>query len=136
MRNIFTNNINKIKDNRKQRSDLKYSFSDIILGAFSMFYFQSKSWLSYQNKMQTQSGNNNARTLFGIENIPVNNHIKNILDKIDTKHFKQVYDDILVVIEQIGILKEFVFMKEYLLVAIDGVYYHSSQKVKCKCCQN
>jgi len=26
-------------------------------------------------------------------------------------------------------------MKEYLLVAVDGVQYHSSQKVKCECCQ-
>ena len=36
---IFTNNIKNIKDERKQRSDLQYKFTDIILGAFSIFYF-------------------------------------------------------------------------------------------------
>ena len=33
------------------------------------------------------------------------------------------------------ILKEFIFMKDYLLVALDGTYYHSSKKISCNCCQ-
>jgi hypothetical protein len=43
----FTSNINNIEDTRRQREDIKYSFNDIILSAFSVFYFQSKSWLSF-----------------------------------------------------------------------------------------
>ena len=52
MVNIFKDNIKNIKDDRRKRSDLKYSFTDIILGAFSIFYLQSDSWLSFQRKMQ------------------------------------------------------------------------------------
>ena len=132
---IFTNNIKNIKDERKQRSDLQYKFTDIILGAFSIFYFQNKSWLSFQNSMKSLKGNSNAATMFGITDIPSDNHIRNILDKIEPSSFKKVYEDIIIAIEQIGILKEFIFMKDYLLVALDGTYYHSSKKISCNCCQ-
>jgi hypothetical protein len=132
--NIFKDNIKNIKDDRRKRSDLKYSFTDIILGAFSIFYFQSDSWLSFQRKMQKIKGRDNAKTIFGI-NIPVENHIKNILDKIEPKVFKNIYDDFLLECERLNIINQYVFMKEYLLVAVDGVQYHSSQKIKCECCQ-
>ena len=131
---IFKNNIKNIKDNRRKRSDLKYSFNDIILGAFSMLYFQNDSWLQFQGKLKTVEGGDNAKNFFGIENIPVENHIKTQLDKIKpSSSFKKVYDDILLECERLDIIKQFVFMEEYLLVAVDGVQYHSSQKVKCQC---
>ena len=38
LKSIIVENIKNIKDDRRQRSDLKYSFKDIILGAFSLFY--------------------------------------------------------------------------------------------------
>jgi hypothetical protein len=80
--------------------------------------------------MQTASGKNNAKTLFDIENIPVDNHIRNILDKVEPKSFKKIYDDIVVECQRLGILNQFVFMKEYLLVALDGTHYHSSYSLK------
>ena len=99
-----------------------------------MFYFQSESWLSFQRRMQKVKGKNNAKTIFGI-NIPVENHIKNTLDKLEPKVFKQVYDDLLLECEKLSILKHFIFMKEYLLVAVDGTEYHSSKNIHCECCQ-
>ena len=134
MLNIFKDNIKNIKDERRQRSDLKYSYADIILGAFSMLYFQNPSWLSYQKKMQGINGQSNATTIFGIK-VPSENHSKKLLDKLSPKVFKKVYDDILLECERLNIISQFIFMKKYLLVAVDGVQYHSSQKIKCKCCQ-
>ena len=101
-----------------------------------MLYFQNDSWLQFQGKLKTVEGGDNAKNFFGIENIPVENHIKTQLDKIKPcSSFKKVYDDILLECERLDIIKQFVFMEEYLLVAVDGVQYHSSQKVKCQCCQ-
>ena len=86
--------------------------------------------------MQTKSGKNNAKTMFGIDNIPVDNHVRNILDKIDPKSFKKIYEDILEECQKLKIINQFVFMKKYILVALDGTHYHSSKKVKCSCCQS
>lgn len=132
--NIFKSNIDNIKDARRQRSDLHYSFTDIILSAFSIFYFQSESWLSFQRKIRQNKGKDNAKAIFGI-NIPVENHIKNILDKLEPKVFKQVYDDFLLECERLKIIEQFIFMKKYLLVAVDGVQYYSSKNIHCECCQ-
>jgi len=135
MLNSLRINIANIKDERKSRSDIKYKFTDIILSAFSIFYFQNKSWLSFQNSMKSLKGNSNATTIFKIEDIPSDNHIRNILDKIKPQSFKKVYDDTIMIIEQIGILKQFIFMKEYLIIALDATCYHSSKKIHCDHCQ-
>lgn len=132
---IFKNNIKTIKDERRIRSDIRYSFNDIILGAFSIFYFQNVSWLSFQRKMKDIKGKDNAKNIFGI-NIPIENHIKNILDKINPNNFSSIYNDLLLKCDKLDIIKQFIFMEKYLLVAIDGVSYHSSKKINCQCCQS
>ena len=135
MLDTFTTNINNIEDTRRLRSDIKYSFKDILLSAFSIFYFQSKSWLSFQRKMDTNKGSNNAKTIFGITDIPSDNHIRNILDKITPNSFKSVYESIHKYLNKIGLLKQFNFMDKYILVALDGTQYHSSKNISCNCCQ-
>ena len=131
----FTHNILNIEDSRKQRTNLIYSLKDIILSAFSIFYFQNKSWLSFQRDIDTKKGTSNAQTIFGIDDIPSDNHIRKVLDKITPDSFKKVYEIILEKLRDIGILDKFNFKDDYILVALDGTHYHSSKNISCKCCQ-
>ena len=132
----LTHNISNIEDTRKQRTNLVYSLKDIILSAFSIFYFQNKSWLSFQRDIDTAKGISNAKTIFGISDIPSDNHIRNMLDKITPDNFKKVYELILEKLKDIGVLDKFNFKDEYMLVALDGTHYHSSKNISCKCCQS
>lgn len=132
----LTHNISNIEDTRKQRTNLIYSLKDIILSAFSIFYFQNKSWLSFQRDMNTAKGTSNAKTIFGIDNIPTDTHIKQVLDKITPDNFKKIYDEILEKLRDIGVLNKFNFLDKYMLVALDGTHYHSSKNISCKCCQS
>jgi len=131
----MSDTIDTIIDTRKQRKNLKYSLDDIVLSAFSVFYFQNKSWLSFQRGAQTSKGLSNAQTMFGIKDIPSDNHIRKILDTITPKCFKMIYEKILLKIKSLGVLEKFTFYKEYILIALDGTYYHSSKNISCKCCQ-
>jgi len=131
----LTHNISSIEDTRKQRSNIIYSLKDIILSAFSIFYFQNKSWLSFQRDIETKKGISNAQTMFGIKAIPSDTHIKNILDKITPDSFRKIYEMIIEKLQDIGILDKFNFKDDYMLVALDGTHYHSSKKISCKCCQ-
>ena len=131
----FTHNISNIEDSRKQRTNLIYSLKDIILSAFSVFYFQNKSWLSFQRDIDTSKGISNAKTIFGISDIPSDNHIRKVLDKITPDSFKKVYEIILEKLRDIGILDRFNFKDDYMIVALDGTHYHSSKNISCKCCQ-
>ena len=49
------------------------------MGAFAVFFMQSASFLLYQRDMQRTHGHNNARSLFGIEQVPSDPHIRNLV---------------------------------------------------------
>ena len=59
-----------------------YSMEDAALGAFSVFFTQSPSFLSFQISMALAKGCSNAQTLFGMGDIPTDNHIRNLLDPV------------------------------------------------------
>ena len=87
----LSDTINAIVDKRKQRSNLKYTLHDIVLSAFSVFYFQNKSWLSFQRDVQTTKGLSNAQTMFGIKEIPSEiNASKRWIDNFDNQTNKKL----------------------------------------------
>jgi hypothetical protein len=59
----------QIQDPRKASNGNKYTLKDALLGAFSMFFMQSESFLEYQRQMESHHGKSNAQSLFGMINI-------------------------------------------------------------------
>jgi hypothetical protein len=51
-----------------------YSMADAALGAFSVFFMQSPSFLDFQRTLQVAKGCNNALTLFGVTQIRAHSH--------------------------------------------------------------
>jgi hypothetical protein len=49
--------------------------ADIGLSAFSLFFVQSESFLSYQRSLEEGRKTSNCHTLFGMAKIPTDNHI-------------------------------------------------------------
>jgi hypothetical protein len=47
-----------------------YSMADIGLSAFSLFFMQSESFLSFQGRLEKGHGTSNCHTLFGMKKIP------------------------------------------------------------------
>src|SRR6266446_10042460 len=72
----------QLPDHRKEGPNTRYSIQDAALGAFGIFFTQSPSFLDYQRRLQQTKGQNNARTLFGVERIPCDNQVRNLLDPI------------------------------------------------------
>jgi len=136
MLDVFKENIQKLPDERKNKNNnIKYSMEDIMLTPLSMFYMQSPSWLSFQKKMETSKGISNMTTIFGVDKIPTDNLVRKMVDEVDPKLLQPVYDNILKLAKQHGVIKQFVVMDKYILVTLDGTYYHSSKTIKCDCCQ-
>jgi hypothetical protein len=77
----------KLPDYRKFSPNLTYSMKDAALGAFSMFFNQSPSFLSHQRAMQQSHGYNNAQSLFGITEIMSDNQTRNLLDPLTPDFF-------------------------------------------------
>ncbi len=62
-----------LPDHRKPNNNTRYTLGDAVLSAFVLFFMQAPSFLAHQRAMETHKGQNNARTLFGIDCLPSDN---------------------------------------------------------------
>jgi len=130
---FFRNTICGFPDNRTGSNKI-YSIEDAALGAFSVFFTQSPSFLTFQTAMQQKKGKNNAQSLFGILNIPCHNQIKNLLDTVAPTHVYPVFSYIFNGLKNTGHLDTFKSYNGNLLIALDGTLYFSSKSIHCKNC--
>ena len=64
---------------KRTGKNCQYTMSDIILGAFAIFFLQCPSFLARQKAMQQQRGRSNTTALFSMERTPCDNHIRDML---------------------------------------------------------
>lgn len=90
------------------------SMKDIGLSAFSVFFNQCPSFLEHQRLMERRSGKNNARSLFGIEHIPSDNHVRTCLDPVAPSTVFPVFHYGLRQVEEAGLLQTFRYLPDQL----------------------
>ena len=134
LKGILHRRIDQLPDHRKPGPNTRYSIKDAALGAFGIFYTQSPSFLEYQHYLQQAKGQNNACTLFGVEQIPCNNQVRNLLDPCLPSPLNGVYLEVFEGLDQHGLLADFRVLSDQLLVALDGTQYYSSQAIHCPNC--
>lgn len=81
----FEQQLESLPDHRSGKNT-SYSIRDAALGAFSVFFTQSPSFLAHQRAMEKSKGRSNAGSLFQIEKIPSDNQIRSLLDPITPQH--------------------------------------------------
>lgn len=111
-----------------------YSIVDAALGAFSVFFMQSPSFLAHQCKMQEVKGLSNAQSLFQITTIPSDNQIRSLLDPIAPEEFTKMFDNVFNGLNSVGYFEHYRAINKTILIALDGVNYFSSDKIHCKQC--
>ena len=88
----------------------------------------------YQHHLQQAKGRNNACTLFGVEQIPCNNQVRNLLDPLMPRDLNGVYLEVFEGLAQHGWLRKFRVLSDQRLVALDGTQYHASQAMHGQNC--
>ena len=131
---IIREEAKKLPDSRGGKH-LIYSIEDILLSAFGVFYFQSGSWLNFQKSMQNQAGRNNAKSLFKVDKIPSDNHIRDVLDDIGVDNLQGMFDKIYKLLLKKKELDKYQYFDKTLMVILDGTHYHNSKKIHCEHCQ-
>jgi len=119
----------------ERTGDTTYSMADAALGAFSVFFTQSPSWLDFQRTLQVAKGCNNALSLFGITQIPTANQTRNLLDPVPPRALLPVFATVVEALRGGGQLEAYRSINGDLLVAMDGTQYHFSAKVHCPQCR-
>lgn len=119
----------------KRKGDGVYSMADIGLSAFSLFFMQSESFLSYQRSLEEGRKTSNCQTLFGMAKIPTDNHIRSMLDPVHPSHLQSSFDQTVASLRDHGGMKMFQRLGGHTLIALDGTEYFCSQKLGCPHCQ-
>jgi len=102
--------------------------ADIGLSAFSLFFMQSESFLSYQRSLEDERKTSNCHTLFGMAKIPTDNHIRSMLDPVHPSHLQSSFDQVVAILRERGGVKEFERLGGRALIALDGTEYFCSQR--------
>ena len=130
----------QIKQSFSQFSDVRrgkniqYDMVDAGMGAFSVFFTQSPSFLSAQQDMKRRKGQCNAESLFGMEQVPSDNQIRALLDPVAPSSVAPVFREVYHRLERAKVLNGYRSFRNNLLVVIDGTQYFSSQKIHCEQC--
>jgi hypothetical protein len=133
LHSYLSSSIETFPDSRRGKNT-QYSMKDIGLSAFGVFFCQSPSFLAYQQLMQEARGNNNGRTLFGIQKLPTDNQVRKLLDPVDPKLLWPVYRRTFKYLQKQGVVEKFRSFANTLLVAVDGTGYFYSESIHCDNC--
>ena len=112
----------------------QYDMVEAGMGAFSVFFTQSPSFLAHQEALKHRTGHSNAESLFGMEQIPSDNQIRSLLDSVAPSYVSGVFRDIYHRLDRAGVMKGYRSHAHCLLIAVDGTEYFSSQKIHCDQC--
>lgn len=119
---------------RREGKNRQYTIGDLARAAFAVFFCQSPSFLAQQKLMQQTQGRNNGGTLFGIEKLPSDNHIRNHLDAVDPRLLQPVFHGTAQYLYDSKELERFRSLGGTLLVALDGTGYFRSESIHCPQC--
>lgn len=131
--------IGKVRDittsltDHRNGNNTQYTIPDVFLSALSVFFMQSPSFLAYQESMERKYAMNNARNLFGIEKIPSDPQIRNILDEFSPSVVFPVFAWCFDQLVTSGGINKFKSELGYLL-ALDGTQNFSSDTIHCEDC--
>ena len=118
----------------RRGSNKRYAVADAAACALATFFFQAPSFLSFQRRMQTQSARSNCHTLFGVQAIPCDAQIRNLLDGLAPDRFADLFPRCLDTLQEQGALAPFERLGGRLLVALDGLQIHCSDSIRCEQC--
>ena len=114
-------------------ANTRYEMADFALAAFAVFFAQSPSFLAHQRTLRQVRGTDHAATLFQIQRIPSDNHIRNLLDTVAPERFFAVFDDLHRAFGEHGLLRQMRAVQDTRLIALDATRYYSSQSENIRC---
>jgi hypothetical protein len=124
----------QLTDNRREGFDLIYKLTDALKSALSVFFFQRPSMLDFQTKMKQKWKRGNLETMTRVKEIPSNARITTLLDGIDPDFVSGVFNKNPREVDTWGGLKDFRCLDGGVLLALDGVWYFSSEQIHCEHC--
>lgn len=120
---------------KRRGKNIQYQMADIVKAAFAVFFTQSPSFLAHQKAVKQSKGRSNAETVFQMEKIPCDEHIRQMLDPVGPEHFYGEFHTVFQHIHEQGQLQAYeVLDGHHILITLDGTEYFNSYEIECEHC--
>lgn len=120
-------------DNRKGKNT-RYSLETFAMTAFSAFFMQCPSFNSHKVLTDHLGENENASNLFGLDQVPSHNQMRDVLDGVSPDCLVSVYDGVFRSLDRSGVLSGLRGFEDDILIVLDGAEYFSSKNISCENC--
>jgi hypothetical protein len=121
---------NEVPDKRSK--DASISMGDALMSAFAMFSLKDPSLLAFDKRRHDPD--DNFRAIYGIERVPCDSQMRDILDPVDPAHLRPMFLDVFRCLQRGKALEDLVFLDGHYLASLDGTGYFSSSSIKCASC--
>ena len=118
----------KIADQRAPNASI--TLTDAMMSAYAMFSLKDPSLLAFENRRNDE----NMKTLYGIQTVPSDTQMREILDPLEPKELREAFVDVFRELQRGKALEPFVFYQGCYLLSLDGTGYFSSQAIHCDSC--
>ena len=110
--------------------DAEISLTDALMSAFAMFSLKSPSLLAFDK----QRAEGNLGTIYGIERVPCDTHMREILDPVSPESLRPLFKSVFRQLQRGKALEAMVFLDGHYFLALDGTGYFSSKTIHCASC--
>src|SRR3989475_4326941 len=100
------------------------------MAAFAMFSLHAPSLLA----LDKERAAGHVHTIYGIERVPCDTHMREILDPISPTWLRPVFTSVFRQLQRGKALEAMVFLEGHYLLALDGTGYFSSTTIHCASC--
>lgn len=118
----------------RQKNKISISIHDAMMSGLACMYFQDPSLLQFQIRMQEDQHRNNLNTLFGIENIPKETQMREIIDRVSSEYFRPIFRDYYLRLQRGKHLEQFQIFPGVYYFPVDGSQFFASKDIHCKQC--
>jgi hypothetical protein len=125
---LVRNGFAHIPDYRLSETDIP--LADALMSAFAMFSLKAPSLLAFDQERVE----GNLHTIYGIERVPCDTHMREILDPVSPKWLRPVFKSVFGQLQRGKALEPMAFLDGHYLLALDGTEYFSSKTIHCASC--
>jgi hypothetical protein len=110
--------------------DAEISLSAALMSAFAMFSLKLPSLLAFDK----QRVEGNLGTIYGIERVPCDTHMREILDPGSPESLRPSFTSVFRQLQRGKALEAMAFLDGHYLLSLDGTGYFSSMTIHCASC--
>ncbi len=133
--------IRSLKDQFSQFSDrrdplrIEIPMEDFLISGFAMYSLKFPSLLNFETEMKDKRNFSNMKGLFGVERIPSDTRMREVVDEVETEELRPCFKKIFARAQRSNILaNEFSIWSGHYLLSVDGTGYYSSDSICCEQC--